>query len=82
MDVLHISIALLGALSVFLGYRLFCESPVRVLSGALLALFGMGLLGADLVGVSNNTPTGSMPATHHTKPAGMNRRKTSHDWFV
>jgi hypothetical protein len=82
MDVLHISIALLGALSVFLGYRLFCESPVRVLSGALLALFGMGLLGADLVGVSNHARSGSMPATHHTKPAGTNRRKTSGDWFV
>jgi hypothetical protein len=82
MGVLQIAIALLGALSVFLGYRLFCESPVRILSGALLALFGVGILSADLVGLRSHAVAESKPAIRHAKPAGVNRHKASTDWFV
>jgi len=82
MDVLQIAIALLGALSIFLGYRLFCDSPARLFSGALLALFGVAILSADLIGLRSHGMTESRPATQHAKPAGMNRRKTSTDWFV
>jgi len=52
--------ALIGILSVYLGYRLFCslagQSPSRSIlftnmaSGALLASFGIGLLVSDLRG--------------------------------
>jgi hypothetical protein len=82
MDVLQIAIALLGALSVFLGYRLFCDSPARFLSGALLTLFGAALLSGDLIGMRNNGLTEARPATHHARPAGLNRHKASTDWFV
>jgi hypothetical protein len=91
MDVLQIAIALLGALSVFLGYRLFCENAPfsrlapntgRLLSGALLALFGVAILSADLVGLRSHGAIESKPATHHTKPAGLNRHAASTDWFV
>jgi hypothetical protein len=82
MDVLQIAIALLGALSVFLGYRLFCESPARFLSGALLTLFGAAILSADLVGMRSHGVIEPSPATHHTKPAGANRHRASGDRFV
>jgi hypothetical protein len=82
MDVLQIAIAFLGALSVFLGYRLFCDSPARFLSGALLTLFGAAILSADLVGMRSHVVNAPRPATQHTKPAGANRHKASTDWFV
>jgi hypothetical protein len=82
MDVLQIAIAILGALSVFLGYRLFCETPVRLLSGALLALFGVAILSADLIGLRGHAAIESKPATQHAKPAGLNRHRASGDWFV
>ena len=87
MDVLQIAIALLGALSVFLGYRLFCESPVRPLSGALLAVLGVAILSADLIGLRSHATIRPNPATQHikpdhAKPAGLNRRARSADWFV
>jgi hypothetical protein len=91
MDVLHIAIAILGALSVFLGYRLFCDSAPfarfapntgRILSGALLALFGVAILSADLVGLRSCGLTEPKPATQHAKPAGTNRHRASTDWFV
>lgn len=46
--------AVAGAVSLYLGYRLFCDcayqkSRVRhLVSGALLAVFGLGLLIADI----------------------------------
>jgi hypothetical protein len=82
MDVIQIAIALLGALSVFLGYRLFCDSPARFLSGALLTLFGAGILSADLIGMRSHAVIEPKPATHHARPAGMNRHRASTDWFV
>jgi len=50
MDIL---MAIAGALSIYLGYKLFCDcayqkSRIRHLtSGALLALFGLGILMAE-----------------------------------
>jgi hypothetical protein len=91
MEVLQIAMAILGALSVFLGYRLFCDiapfvrfapNTGRMLSGALLALFGMAILSVDLIGFRSHVPAESRPATHHTKPAGLNRHAASSDWFV
>jgi hypothetical protein len=91
MDVLQIAIALLGALSVFLGYRLFCDSaPLvrsapntgRFLSGALLTLFGAAILSADIVGLRTHVVIEPKPPTHHAKPTGMNRHRASGDWFV
>jgi hypothetical protein len=47
----RVAIAAIGALSVYLGYRLFCDRrPVlltNLISGALLAVFGLGILVAD-----------------------------------
>jgi len=82
MDVLQIAIAILGALSVFLGYRLFCHTPGRLLSGALLAVLGVSILSADLIGLRSHTVAEPHPVTHHAKPAGTNRHRASSDWFV
>jgi hypothetical protein len=61
-EALRIVMALLGLLSIFLGYRLFCglagESRrwsrllTNLVAGALLALFGVGILIADIRGIS------------------------------
>lgn len=82
MSTLQIAIALLGTLSVFLGYRLFCDSPSRLLSGALLTLFGAGIVSADLISLRAHGEIDYRPATQHTKPAGMYRHKGTSDWFV
>jgi len=52
---IRLIIALIGMLSIYLGYRLFCGRSVQrtltnLASGALLALFGMGTLVADVRG--------------------------------
>jgi hypothetical protein len=63
--ILVIALFLLGPLSLFLGYRLFCDIRNRTLtslaSGALLAIFGMGILIADIRNVGATGP-GSHPA--------------------
>lgn len=82
MEVLQIGLALLGALSVYLGYRLFFDSPAKILSGALLALFGVATLSADLIGVKNHFVAQVQPRPHHAKPAGANRHTGSTDWLV
>jgi hypothetical protein len=55
----------LGALSLYLGYRLFCDNRNRTLtslaSGALLAIFGMGILIADIRSAGATGPN-SRPA--------------------
>jgi hypothetical protein len=75
----RLAIAGVGALSIFLGYRLFCEMPwaktrgvlfVSGVAGALLALFGMGILSADLRGLHAERGSETRPAAHHAKPAG------------
>ena len=51
---MEILMAVAGALSVYLGYRLFCDCAYResrmrhLVSGALLAVFGLGILIADV----------------------------------
>jgi hypothetical protein len=50
MDIL---MAIAGALSIYLGYKLFCDCAYQksrmrhLMSGALLALFGLGILMAE-----------------------------------
>jgi hypothetical protein len=50
----EILLAIAGALSIYLGYRLFCDCAHQqsrfrhLMSGALLAVFGLGLLIADI----------------------------------
>jgi hypothetical protein len=48
----RIAIGASGFVSIYLGYRLFCETRrvtlLRGLSGALLALYGMAILGGDV----------------------------------
>ena len=63
------AIDIAGALSIYLGYRLFCDVSsqktrstllTNLASGALLALFGLGILVADARGIGNApapTPT-------------------------
>ncbi|HVW84530.1 MAG TPA: hypothetical protein VHB50_07605, partial [Bryobacteraceae bacterium] len=57
----RVVIAAAGCLSIYLGYRLFCDASFRmrrslvfanVVCGGALALFGMGLLVADLRGMA------------------------------
>jgi hypothetical protein len=49
-----ILMAVAGTLSIYLGYRLFCDSAYQrsrvrhLVSGALLAMFGLGILIADV----------------------------------
>lgn len=54
---MHTAMAIAGVLSIYLGYKLFCDSAYQrnrfrhLLSGALLAMFGLGILIADFHGV-------------------------------
>ncbi len=79
MDMTHewirVAMAITGALSIYLGYRLFCDishqdarAPLsglltNLVSGALLAIFGIGILIADFRSVSAAGPE-SQPASH------------------
>ena len=51
---MEILMAVAGALGIYLGYRLFCDSAYEqsrvrhLVSGALLAVFGLGILLADV----------------------------------
>jgi len=70
----------LGLFCIFLGYRLFCGLPamnglrasrssvilLNVVPGALLALFGAGLLTAEVRGVISHRP----PISYHQPAAG------------
>ena len=64
---MNIIMAVIGTLSIYLGYRLFCDSAyhrsrVRHLaSGALLAVLGLGILIADVRGLRAEAQ-GSAPA--------------------
>ena len=70
-------IALIGMLSLYMGYRLFCDvSEARrkrsvlathVISGVLLALFGVGILVADARGFTKQSP--AVRALWQNKPA-------------
>ncbi len=64
----RLTIAAGGLLSIYFGYKLFCDVPFRMgrtfrtifvlnlVSGAGLALFGVGVLTADLRGIRTNAP--------------------------
>jgi hypothetical protein len=62
----RVAIAAIGALSVYLGYRLFCDRrPVlltNLISGALLAMFGLGILVADARSLRPSDPD-----SHHSR---------------
>jgi hypothetical protein len=59
--------AVAGALSIYLGYRLFCDCAYQksrmrhLVSGAFLAVFGVGILIADVHAVRT--------AAHHSRSA-------------
>jgi hypothetical protein len=75
----RIAIAAAGALSIYLGYRLFCDAR-NAIFGAVLALFGMGVLVADLGGYSTHQ------AVKQNRPAQQGSftpaRKTSIEWMI
>ena len=77
MELIRLAAAVIGTLSIYLGYRLFCDRrPVlltNLASGALLALFGLGILLAD---VRAMRPPG--PDFH---PAWENRKSTEDGSF-
>jgi hypothetical protein len=66
-----ILLAIAGALSIYLGYRLFCDSVYQqsrirhLVSGALLAVFGLGILIADVRGF--RTPAPDSYAARHKR---------------
>ncbi len=77
-EVARVIVAAGGAISIYCGYKLFCELPfgrsrasgvVNGVSGAALALFGMALLVGDIRGIR----TGPMESYHqnlrNTRPA-------------
>jgi hypothetical protein len=63
---MQLAIAVAGALSIYLGYKLFCDSAYQksrvrhLISGALLAVFGLGILIGDVHGVRT--------AAHRSRP--------------
>ncbi len=69
---MEILMAIAGALSIYLGYRLFCDSAYaqsrvrHLVSGALLAVFGLGILIADVRGIRTGRPD-SHAAWHKAK---------------
>ena len=90
MDVAHIrefariAIAVVGAINIYWGYRLFCKPGTQwlnAISGALLTIFGMGVVTADVRGIER-PPASQAAPLHHTKPVGTGRHKPSADWLV
>jgi hypothetical protein len=88
MDVIQIAFAIVGAISIFLGYRLFCDGAlgktrmIQLASGALLAIFGVAILSADLISVRSRSAPEIRPNTHHAKPAGTHRHNSSTAWLA
>jgi hypothetical protein len=75
---LRIAPIVVSALSIFLGYRLFCDVSGRrsgvftsLASGALLALFGMGILIADFRGIAK--PASDLKPAWQKKSSGAPR---------
>lgn len=98
-ELVRVAIAVAGAFSIFLGYKLFCEIPsgknrsipvINGVSGAVLALFGMAILVADVRGISNQPIAQSQQTVHHAKPAdtgsfttpGSDRRPSATVWAI
>ena len=83
-ELARIAIAIVGALSIYWGYRLFCKPSAQwlnAISGALLTIFGMGVLTADVRGIGRPPASHAAPL-HHTKPVGTGRHKPSANWLV
>ena len=83
-EIARIAIAVVGALSIYWGYRLFCKPGaqwINAISGALLTIFGMGVLAADVRGIGR-APASYATPLHQTKPVGTGRHKPSVDWLV
>lgn len=95
-ELVRVAAGSVGILSVYCGYKLFCEIPfarnrtgIHALSGALLALFGSAILIVDVHGLSNRLPPKSGTAVHHTRPAGagsftphLDRQSPVANWTV
>jgi hypothetical protein len=83
-ELVRIVIAVAGTLSICWGYKLFCDRrsrSINVISGAFLALLGMGILTAAVHGIRSTPATQSAPA-HKAKPAKTGNHKPSTDWLV
>ncbi len=77
----RLAIAAGGLLSIYFGYKLFCDVPLRIgrtfrtifvlnlVSGAALALFGVGVLTADLRGIRNDHPADGPASGDHSRPS-------------
>jgi hypothetical protein len=75
----RIAIAAASALSIYLGYKLFCDARNAVF-GAVLALFGMGILVADL-GV--HAPRESVKKNQPAEQGSFTTaRKTNIEWLI
>jgi|SRR5581483_10591748 len=95
-ELVRIAIAAIGFLSVYCGYKLFCELPfarnrtaVLALSGALLALFGVVILAADIHGLSNRFAQATRPPIQQIHPADpgsftphMNQNRPAANWAI
>ena len=97
---MRVGIAVGGAVSIYLGYKLFCDVSLRSrnhhrkrtvsgMSGALLTVFGMAALAADVHGISivpNNHPASLRqlnPAKRGSFASpGMSHRKRPADCIV
>lgn len=68
MEWIGLAEAVIGSLSLYLGYKLFCDRrPVLVtnlVAGALLAIFGVGILIADVRAI-RSPHSDSNPARRH-----------------
>lgn len=83
---MQIAIAVAGILSIYLGYRLFCGIPLgitRGIAGALLALFGMAILSAD-VQTLRHRDTETHRQTHQGsfRTPGTRHKKAPGDWLA
>jgi len=73
-DWMRVAMAVTGTLSIYLGYRLFCGISYRntltnLVAGALLAIFGLGFLIADVRSI----------AAGPDSPSASQRRKSTEE---
>ena len=89
---MNILMAVAGILSIYLGYRLFCDSAYQrnrfrhLVSGALLAVFGLGILIAD-VRTARPDPQAARYKRKSTKEGSferpaVHRRGSASEWQV
>lgn len=77
-ELTRVVIGIGGFISIYCGYKLFCEIPfgrtrtisiINGLSGAVLALFGMALLVGDVHSISVSPTVQTRQAIRRAKPA-------------